>query len=576
MFNKYYQQELENLRELAREFAKKHPAIAPMLSGPTSDPDVERLLEGSAFLTGLLREKIDDEFPEIIHSLLDVTLPHYLRTIPSVSLVEFKPNKNQMGPVKVSAGTELASIPVGETKCIFKTCSDMEVQPLYLLSADFERQRGKNPRIILNFRLKNIDLSKWKATKIRFFMGGNYTNACDIFMILSLFVSKIIIRSGEKSEECYLPLSSLKQIGFDPRNVIIPYEDNTFSAYRLLQEYFILPRKFLLMELGNIDKWVTREHESEFSIIFELKSLPKKIPRISADIFQLHVVPVINIFKFDADPIHQQHKLDKLRITLTSGNKEYMQIYSVDEVTGLVQGSAEKKNYKPFKAFSEDNDNNIYQVHYSNSPVDNSPEFFLSFIYSQDKNALEPEILMLKLSCSNGKITEKLQVGDICKQTATSPDSLTFKNIIPPSIPLDPPLGKKALWYFLSHLSLNYLSIADLNNIKKLLNLYICPNDRDKVRRLANEKRVEGILNLEVENINRLVDGFLMKGRRITMTLNRDNFAGMGDLYLFGSVLNHFFSVYSAINSFIQLEIKEKITGETFSWPMMLGNRPLI
>ena len=65
MFNRHYQQELQNLKELAVEFSKAHPALAPMLSGQTPDPDVERLLEGVAFLTGLLRQKLEDEFPEI-------------------------------------------------------------------------------------------------------------------------------------------------------------------------------------------------------------------------------------------------------------------------------------------------------------------------------------------------------------------------------------------------------------------------------------------------------------------------------------------------------------------------------
>ena len=46
MFNKYYQNELHKLRELAKEFSLAHPAAAPMLSSESVDPDVERLLEG--------------------------------------------------------------------------------------------------------------------------------------------------------------------------------------------------------------------------------------------------------------------------------------------------------------------------------------------------------------------------------------------------------------------------------------------------------------------------------------------------------------------------------------------------
>jgi len=127
VFNKYYQQELQNLGELAREFSKAHPAIAPMLSGPSSDPDVERLLEGVAFLTGLLHRKLDDEFPEIIHGLMDSIFPHYLRPIPSTSIVVFSPKPSLQESVTVPAGTSVASIPVEGIKCIFQTCFTTEV-----------------------------------------------------------------------------------------------------------------------------------------------------------------------------------------------------------------------------------------------------------------------------------------------------------------------------------------------------------------------------------------------------------------------------------------------------------------
>ncbi len=65
--NKYYQDELAYLRELGAEFANENPNLASFLSRESSDPDVERLLEGFAFLTGRLRQKLDDELPELTH-----------------------------------------------------------------------------------------------------------------------------------------------------------------------------------------------------------------------------------------------------------------------------------------------------------------------------------------------------------------------------------------------------------------------------------------------------------------------------------------------------------------------------
>ena len=72
MFPKYFQEELSNLRQLGAEFSDAHPSLAPMLSGPQADPDVERLLEGTAFLTALMRQKLDDDFPEIMDILIDL------------------------------------------------------------------------------------------------------------------------------------------------------------------------------------------------------------------------------------------------------------------------------------------------------------------------------------------------------------------------------------------------------------------------------------------------------------------------------------------------------------------------
>ncbi|MCW5205190.1 type VI secretion system baseplate subunit TssF, partial [Desulfobulbus sp. N2] len=94
MLNKYYLQELAALRDLGAEFADNHPAIASMLSGSSADPDVERLLEGVAFLTALVREKLDDDFPEIVHGLISLIWPHYLRPVPASSIVAFKPKPN--------------------------------------------------------------------------------------------------------------------------------------------------------------------------------------------------------------------------------------------------------------------------------------------------------------------------------------------------------------------------------------------------------------------------------------------------------------------------------------------------
>ncbi len=93
-FNQYYQSELSALRLLGRRFSERNPALAPFLGEAGQDPDVERLLEGFAFLTGRLRQKLDDELPELTHSLMHLLWPNYMRPIPAFSILQFDPLKH--------------------------------------------------------------------------------------------------------------------------------------------------------------------------------------------------------------------------------------------------------------------------------------------------------------------------------------------------------------------------------------------------------------------------------------------------------------------------------------------------
>ena len=71
----YYERELGYLRQTAQEFAEKYPKIASRLvlgEKDNPDPHVERLLEGFAFLAARIHVKLDDDFPEISETLLNV------------------------------------------------------------------------------------------------------------------------------------------------------------------------------------------------------------------------------------------------------------------------------------------------------------------------------------------------------------------------------------------------------------------------------------------------------------------------------------------------------------------------
>lgn len=115
---RYFDAEMRYLREAGKEFAQAFPDRAAQLNldkPGAEDPFVERLFEGFAFLMGRLREKLDDDLPELTEGLVSLLWPHYLRTIPSLAIVELMPDVSQMkGCEAVARGFQVLSQPVGQ------------------------------------------------------------------------------------------------------------------------------------------------------------------------------------------------------------------------------------------------------------------------------------------------------------------------------------------------------------------------------------------------------------------------------------------------------------------------------
>ncbi len=577
MFNRYFQEELTFLRELGEEFSKAHPALAPMLKEPTTDPDVERLLEGVAFLSGLMRQKLDDEFPEIIHGLIHLIWPHYLRPVPSTTIIAFKPKPTLKEPFTIPAGIYVNSIPIERTTCSFKTSYEVEIHPLNLIEASFVQSPGKPPFIRLLLELDAIKLSDWTPGALRFFLGGEYHFAADIYMLLRYYLKNIYITSHHKGHSCILSPDFLKPVGFSNKEAVIPYPPQSFPGFRIIQEFFILPQKFLFLDLYGWEKWENRGDNQRFEIQFELEEIPFRQPKIKKENFVLFATPAVNIFPYDADPVRLDHRQTEYLVTPSSSSIEHYQIYSVDKVVAFVQGTAQEKVYTQFEAFDPNPKlNPTYHTVYRHSRVGEGFNVYLSVAYPQDTSPDEEEILSIKLSCTNGFLAENLQQTDISLPTSSTPVLVEFTNILPPTPYTLPPLGTDLLWRLISNLSLNFHSLLGSDNLKALLELYIFINIRNQKSLLANKKRIEGIKHAEAGRSARLVSGIMMRGQDIRLKLRQDHFASQGDLYLFGSVLDHFLGCYASINSYTQLFIEEVLEEKIYKWPTRLGEHPLI
>ncbi|MDR6739170.1 type VI secretion system protein ImpG [Herbaspirillum sp. 1173] len=574
MFNRYYEEELNKLKGLAVEFAQNNPALAPMLSGSSADPDVERLLEGVAFLTGMTRQKLDDEFPEFVQELANLLFPHYLRPVPGTTMMSFAPKGALMETARVAAGTELSSLPVDGTPCRFVTTSDLDIEPVKLLDVNVLSHAGAAPILVLEFSMVGLDLSQWQSDSLRLFLGSGYSEAAKLLLLLANHVSQVRV-AGADGARFDLGVKSLRASGFE--QPMLPYPGNAFSGYRNVQEFFVQPEKFLFVELHGLRKW-TQRSGAEFSVYITLDHLPDWMPEIRGDSFLLNVVPAINLFAHPADPINHEHRVTEYRVTPEGRTRGHFQIYSVDEVIGYQQGQARERVYVPFGLYRHDRRGArlSYRTTVRSATVGRGNELFLSVNYPSGEAPL-PETLSLRLTCTNGQLAESLKLGDISQPTSSSPDRMNFRNIRTVSPALNPPTGEALLWRLISHVSLNFFSVASAENLQAMLNLYVFPERQEQGQEAANRRRIEGIQTVTATPETRLVGrGSVLRGQLVRIKCRQDFFAGIGDMYVFGCVIERFLADYAGINSYIRVEMEDAFSGAVFKWPARLGQQALL
>ena len=153
-FHKYYQDELAYLRELGRDFARKYPGSARWLEETGTDPDVERLLEGVAFMTAGLRARIDQSGAHLAHGLAELVLPHYLRSLPASTIVEFAPNpKTLRVRQRIPAERPLLARAMDGTACRFRTCFPVDLWPVKVGEVRLDDSISGSPKLEVQLEL---------------------------------------------------------------------------------------------------------------------------------------------------------------------------------------------------------------------------------------------------------------------------------------------------------------------------------------------------------------------------------------------------------------------------------------
>ncbi len=607
---RYFREELDYLRQSGKLLAKEKPHLAPFLAEKEADPDVERLLEGFAFLSGNLRSRIEDEFPELTHSLLNMLWPNYLRPTPSMTVIEYTPNTKAVttaflvatGEQVMSPSGAVTGIMIGKDSadpipsCHFSLSRDVWLLPLSIDSVTTNNSH-KHGIIEISFDTNNnLDLSTFEFDKLRLWLGNddNYTRY-QLYLWFCEYMTEAELVVGE---EIYsLPDFRLVPVGFEKQDALLPYPKNVYSGYRILQEYLCFLDSFFFFDTRGIHSIPENTLAKQFTLRLHFsRPLPPDL-KLRQDSIRLYCTPAVNLFKQDAEAIVLDNTSTEYLLEANRRLAECYDIFSVNNVESGWRfnddhrgkaGETITRNYVSFESFehqmeyTQQRETLYYRVKAKTSLTRQGLEHYISFVRGDGTlperlhSGGGDEVASISLTCTNRELPAQLKTGDIYLAKGKKPAITSFRNITRPSLPLYPILDGSLHWSLLSNMSLNYLSLLDIDALRQVLRTYDLPGIQHPQAARLSQQKLDAIERLETRPVDHLFKGVPVRGLATTLYIRQAPFVCEGELYLLGTVLSHFFSLYASVNSFHELKVVNIDNQECYEWPERIGQHALI
>ncbi|WP_240042409.1 type VI secretion system baseplate subunit TssF [Photorhabdus khanii] len=574
-------QELNYMRQLAQEAGKENPHLASFLSEGARDPDIERVMLGYVLLFSRLRQKIEDDFPELTLEILDRVWPQAIRPLPPTSIVQFSPTeKDHPVGTTLPAGTTVFA-GEGEQEIRFETCCPLRIEPLTVIDRQLSATTEYS-EITLTLRCSENTL-EWRSQPLHFFLGSDRLQAAKLALWLDVHLCDIQLRTQDKTItlDGGYPVPALwgteRQVAILPAKKTLP-----FSILQLMMEYYYMPHvhDFVTINIKNERRLVKLNDDRTFELILRFKG-------------SLELTDIAQTFLLDCVPVRQLEQMTSAAIPINSGISRYeiplkptQHLFSLDHVYASTEPKLERGQpyrYLPIKKFTltahfmpDAEFLYFYQLNTECDILQHIRQQLRFFdCHGKAANNLPSQSIFCQFTGYQSQATE-LGIGDI-NLVGEDASGLTVSNITPVSA-FHPPMEEedRSSWPLFSCFSGSPWIMFQTQSLKELLKIFDFSPDRSLSRRI--QEHINGIVRLENIPIDRLDKGVPVRGHQLILTLNPDCFANQGEMYQFSLVVTRLMTVFISMGVFLIMKVIDGQTGEVL-WNfqrLMFGLRAYI
>lgn len=546
MIRHYFNVEMQRTRQAAKSFAKQFPDQASLLNltaEDDSEPDVQRLLEGFAYLTAGIQTRLDDELPEIYECLLTQFWPQLLRPFPSHAIVQLNP---QPGLIHQATWVEKGSV-VQKTVANIQQSYQFKTQvPVMVLPLQLRRVHCDKKKLALSFQfilLSDFDLRQMQDNPLRFYLHAPHAVAVELLGLLTTQVQSIAMQfdSNESiASKAYFKTSFSRM------------QDNQ-QPLHLAQTFFHFTKSFFFVDLYKLASVPSPRQWENLTVIVHLaQPLPVEIETQN---FQLYCTPAINLKPHMLQAMNiDQHGM-QLPLQLDSAAQDEV-IYAVQSIVACDTTHLQRQRLTPLSDFHHGPKQAYYYTTHRDSKA-RYPQTWLTLggQLPEGMNTLLGEVLVAQGHAPYTHLREHqpLEASD------ELPNSLAPLLLSRPTRLQMPIKRPDYHWFLIKQLSLHYQSITDLNTLRQ--SLLGCD-----WRTPESNHYIMGITDLQTQVINRIARGVFSKGLQFTVQIDEEQFISWAEVYCFGCMLHQVFIGFAPFDYFVQTNLIGQQSARQWQW----------
>lgn len=568
----YFEAEMRQLLESAQDFAEAYPEQARMLNlnaVKDRDPYVERLLEGMAYLTAQVQQRIDDSVPELSEALLNQLHPALCRDYPSHCVVQFDPGATPKGVSDMPAQRTLKAVKGHKTDdesptCQFRTSTAVRVHPLRLVQVESEETKDAGTDLTLRFECPpGLDWADLDLPQLPLFLHGDWGLVYSLFELLTRSDTQAQLHQG-----AYLQPVELSTGEWAELPGVLPETGQEHAAFSLLHDYFCARERFLFVNLRGLQLTQLDPSNPTFDLRIRSQVALPAGHQLTARNLQLNCTQAVNLFPAEAEPQQHRHQRASRVLCVENAHRGSAQVYRVTSVQGRDLVSGDVRRYHPLHAMRYRDDNDATYCEQSRRVGADQRQVQLVVDQGQD---IREEALSIDVLASNEQLPRRLfGIGEFNGDATQLPEGVTATNLTRPSRMQSPPALHDHQWQLVSLMSLTLSALDNADKLQQVLGLF------DWSDQLDNRHRIRAISSLHQALQHRIENGALCQIVCMTLEIDERGFSSRSDLFLMGTVLHQFFGALASVSDFVETRVVALPSYKEWTWKACTGQKAVL